>query len=427
MYSALTINNTTSISGILTIPEPIVTYILYPIYYSLIAIVLGVALFKIVSGFLNNVVIRRLTKASFKLDIISIMDLWFSYYISMVSYFVIYPYIPIDRNPHIALIFGLGLVYFGRIETKFRGVFYGKLHFTALFILGFIFIFLNAIFTVTSSSYFHELMVTQIIDYINKYNELLLWSAVGTGVLATLGEAILLFLPSNSKGLLTSSEKIPSDFKTITGIQCNKNLNNLYTELKGKHSEIKDKLNELLSEENLISVKYATRYLGLVEALDKYISESTNNVKYFVLKLPKRLALDSYEQTVNERHPSIDLFTKERTEDIENFKNIYRIRSAVLSAYSHLKMIDWMDEYNFGNISFIICEYPEQVRKLMIFVRDTGPRNERIALYSEEPYIIEMFSNIFDAGWKMDDGKENNQKIKKCHLTKRYKKSKFSI
>lgn len=57
-------------------------------------------------------------------------------------------------------------------------------------------------------------------------------------------------------------------------------------------------------------------------------------------------------------------------------------------------------EYDLGRMAFLLVEYTNEEKCLMLIVLDTGPRRNRIGLYTEEGYIIEAFGNLFDCAWK---------------------------
>lgn len=106
----------------------------------------------LVSGFLSDVFISRLTKASFEIAPRNIIDLWFGYFLGMLVFsyivhqFVKYNALDIDSSSEIlVVIIGLTFLYLGRIVTKNKGIFYGRLHFSSLFILGSLFFVLNSL------------------------------------------------------------------------------------------------------------------------------------------------------------------------------------------------------------------------------------------------------------------------------------------
>ncbi len=108
-----------------------------PVITGISAIALALFLFFIVDSI--QPFFARLIKASSTLDLVSFLDLWISYY----SQFILYLFIIINTGlysldemyrkgvePVILAI--LTILYFGRIVSKSKGAFYGKLHFTAL-------------------------------------------------------------------------------------------------------------------------------------------------------------------------------------------------------------------------------------------------------------------------------------------------------
>jgi hypothetical protein len=100
-----------------------------------IAIALSITGYKIISGFLYDVTLRRLTKASFNISLLDFIDLSLAYFIAMLSFLFINLYLKqyfsFAAEESIVLI-GLILIYMGRIITKHQGMLFGKLHFSAI-------------------------------------------------------------------------------------------------------------------------------------------------------------------------------------------------------------------------------------------------------------------------------------------------------
>ena len=231
--------------------------IVMPILISVIYILL-------VSGFLSDVYISRLTKASFEIDPCTILDLWFGYLLGMflflylVHQFARYTAFDMDLSSEIlVLIIGLTFLYLGRIVTKNKGIFYGRLHFSSLFILGSIFFVLNSCIMWTTLEGEGVQYITSLLDSIRS-NLIFIHSsippiAIGTLVLSTVGELGLYTQQhKHPRSLLAISEKFPSDFMVITG-----------------KNGIKKQANQMFGKnEDIKSMKCVTKSCTMVEDIE---------------------------------------------------------------------------------------------------------------------------------------------------------------
>ena len=103
--------------------EEVILVVIMPIFISFIYIWL-------VSGFLSDVFISRITKASFEISPSNIIDLGFGYFLGMLVFtyivhqFVKYSLVSIDASSGVlVVIIGLTFLYLGRIVTKNKGIF----------------------------------------------------------------------------------------------------------------------------------------------------------------------------------------------------------------------------------------------------------------------------------------------------------------
>lgn len=391
-------------------------------------ILLCICYYKLVSGFFSNVVMHRLTKASFNLKIGDIADIWLSYFIGIICYlYIAFNHImfknilPFQLDfgtivPNEAIIFvGFSLLYLGRIISKFQGVFYGRLHFSASFIPTTLLMFAYAIIVVINSiknlnagssktvyicvEIFINLFQCfrdGIYNYLGYFGDFAVCSILGTLFLATIGELLLSGFGSRSRTLLAASEKLPSDFKTLTGVSC----------------DIVDKIYEIFEGKEVKSIKCATRSLRLLSDIEEYIykqykdmhGEDGIEVDYRLLKAPEETALGYYTNAIMSLQPSLGDIVRKRKKAIEDFKNTYSKNLEKLETLGKSQMLNYRD-YNFSESVFLITEYTNGAKNLLIVAKDTSPRMSRVGLYTEEPYIIDTFANAFDYAWKNSEKK----------------------
>ena len=72
--------------------------------------------------------------------------------------------------------------------------------------------------------------------------------------------------------------------------------------------------------------------------------------------------------------------------------------AAILKGLETDDMVEVKDFY-FGELRFLIVEDSSGGKKLLFSARDRGPMMNRVGLYTEEPYIVESFANLFDNTW----------------------------
>ena len=117
-----------------------------PIFNPLIIIIflpISFLYVKVFSGYISDVFVGKLTKASFEINIPSIFDLWVGYSIGMIAFvFMILRmefYGKFSADIDQVLFIGIFSLYIGRIITHEKGVYFGKIHFSILFILSTVF------------------------------------------------------------------------------------------------------------------------------------------------------------------------------------------------------------------------------------------------------------------------------------------------
>lgn len=379
-----------------------------------------IIIFGVISGFLNDVTLRRLTKASFNLSSMSVLDLLLAYFIGMMSFLFIYYYCNDYKNsllcsgsPASVAIFGLMLLYCGRIITKRQGVFFGKLHFSTLFISSAILLILDTIMRCKLNlsdfgSNFGINTMEKIIDqsynmssnyltFIYKTGDssidsLFFISFAGSLVLAIMGEAYLSSTGPSSKSLLAVAEKFPSDFRVITGIH-----------------EGNDKIKQLLTEnfenDTIIKIKCVTKSLIFVDLIGKHLISQIMvhpdiEYSYQILKSPKERALNDKKDALFDLPFSLTNSIKNRENLYKEFKHEYDVNEAFLNELERKNYVE-AKEYYFGEIIFLIMENNSGIQKLLFLVKDKGNINNRVGLYTESPYIIDMFNLLFENAWNI--------------------------
>lgn len=299
------------------------------------------------------------------------------------------------------IVFGFAMVYLGRVITKYKGVYFGKIYFSTIFISSITLISFNLLTSLSIINFLEGsidlgILSSFLYDFITRYNYSIIQAFVGSVTLASLGELVLSVSNEKETSLLNVSELFPSDFKIISGLQNDPNLGKLIDGFRGHRIGVEDKLKVILSNKNIIRFKCVTRSLWIIEQIDILIKE--NNLKIDrkecrILKSTYESAMIEYAKFVFNRGFSIDLVLKKRSEIIKDYSLRYLERSALLSAFD-------VKEFDFGDINYIIFECTNGSKEILFFVRDTGPRMERVGLLSHEIYIIELFEILFNKAWK---------------------------
>jgi len=226
--------------------------------------------------FLEGVVIRRLTKTSFRMGITDCLDLGVAYNLCILSclYYLFYhsifnittgqydlrildfpPFTFNEKNSLLTISLIGSLLFIGRIILKAKGCLYGRLHFSAIFISSSIFMAAEIIlaFSQTHSvEILYENLYLRIDSFINFFNIFGLTPAICSICLVTFFEFLLSILGPTQKNILIISDKFPSDFRVITGYE--QHLGKLLKNILFKERNLKNKL------ENESSYSQIVRY-----------------------------------------------------------------------------------------------------------------------------------------------------------------------
>jgi len=365
---------------------------------------------KAFSGYISDVFVGKLTKASFEIDIPNIFDIWVGYSIGMIVFIFMvlrmefYGKFSVDIDQ--VLFIGFFSLYIGRIITQQKGVYFGKIHFSILFILSTVFFTIvcaSIIFSDFSSfslsglsNLFHGIQTAYLdglretLDFIKSFITLYF---LGPVILASVGEYFLYRQQSKKvRSIVAVSEQLPSDFKSITG-----------------REGIAKKLNQLFNNSSrIINVRCVTKSCtmpyeirGLIENEYARMHEDilANRVKpcYRILRSPERYVFRDYYTRIINMKVSMDML-RDKTRLMQEYKNDYDKKLKSLLELKEQKLVD-EKSYYFGQMRFIILDYENGDRKMLMIVKDTSIRKSRVGLFTEEPYIINVFQSMFDSIW----------------------------
>lgn len=378
--------------------------IVIPLKLAILTVILSLLYFILTDGFMNNVTLFRITKASFKLDKLTVVHLWMAYFIASLLMIYIYYYAQNFINPSglskgflpedIAFI-SLSVVFLGRIITKFSGVIYGRTFLTTFITFGALVVVIQ-LMVIKGHDLTWDFIIHSPANFIEKTSLETIWCAIGTLVLATLGEFVLSIIPPTNRSLMCISEKFPSDFRICTGLQ-KSGVDMITSEILGNHHGTIDELKEVLTSKHLKMVKCFTRSLWVIEKIetinkDYFIGLNKHNMR--IIKLPDDVAEEKFAKDAFSRYPSLDYFLGRRKSQFDDTKEEYKKRLVLLEKYD-------TRNYDIGDLRFILVEYCDGDKVIIFLTRDTGPLGTIIGIYSEESYIIEIFNNIFNTVWEI--------------------------
>lgn len=399
-------------------------YSLITILSTIFLIPISLLSFALLDGFFAQGVLNRLAKASFKFDGANIFLLWICYCVSMMAFAVLVYYIPYmpDRTPEnfptkygidtysvsVALI-GLTFLYFGRIITKFRGVHYGRTHFAILYVAVILILVFNAIIDIVTNP---GRLAERFEQYFIDNQTILLMSFIGSFCLAFLGELTLSLIKGSARNLRCFSEKFPTDFRTITGLQ-EKGLSALSSELWNSNDGLIDKIEKNFREGRPKSFKCVTKNLWILKHIDIILKNSNIDLdksKCKILMDSSAHAIKNYKKSIIARPPSLDFFiVGRRDKKISDFIAEYRERQNLLKYYN-------VREHDLASITFLITYYEGGNKDLMFIVNDVVNGGKLIGLYTKDLHYISIFSNIFDAAWIDSEAKiEEAKKVEFPH------------
>lgn len=363
--------------------------------------------FIILSGWFS-IFIARLTKVSFQMTITHTIDLLVAYCFGMIAFiYILYPFIfpdslAIDKSSmgfislfdkNMIIFSGIIVLYIGRIVSHQEGSFYGKIHFSSLFIISSL-VFLVNVMRLLKDQNLDISSLTSIFNLIYDISKILvellrqgiyLFSQIykqffiGSIIVSTLGEFALCHIETKPRSLIAASEKLPSNLILVNSIN--------------------NKLDEMFDEKAiLLSMKCITKSCTMPAYIKPKIDQEIEKYK-------------TYEGVKGIR-PIYKIIRSPFEEVTESFRN--RGETSKLKEYlkkykivNDLKKDGKIDliEYNFNDLRMLILKFNNFCEKMLIITTDKGPRQTKVGLYTEEPTAICLFSDIFDRAWEENRNK----------------------
>ena len=126
---------------------------------------------------------------------------------------------------------------------------------------------------------------------------------------------------------------------------------------------------------------------------------SANRVRpcYRIFRAPERYVFRDYFTQLNKMPVSLDRL-KDKALLMEEYRREYYKKFGMLLDLKRRGLIE-EKSYYFGQMRYIILDYENGDRKMLMIVKDKSIRRSRIGLFTEEPYIINMFQSMFDSIW----------------------------
>ena len=240
--------------------------------------------------------------------------------------------------------------------------------------------------------------LNRIKDTLIFFQSFITYMFIGTIMLSTVGEYILYsFAHEQPRSLLAVSEKFPSDFRVITGKR-----------------GIGNKSNEMVGEDkDIISLRCVTKSCTMVRDIEKCIyrqyeknrekeeEQENTTLDYRIIKAPWERVIEDFNKSANTIPFSLgSIFRIIRGENYaKKYKEEYERRLKILAKLEDKGNVKVKDFY-FGDIRFLIVVDSSGDKKLLFSARGGGPMMDRVGLYTEEPYIVESFANLFDTSWR---------------------------
>lgn len=376
-----------------------------------VAIIASCFYFYFIEGIENTVILPRLTKASFKLDTNSILQLWVGYFIGCYFFIVIYyslqalfdPILKVTLKETNLFILGFFIFFMGRIVTKHYGVVEGRRFYKTI---------LSSAFLLIAIKYLPTTYMMKLLDQArgswvwlsNSAHNDFLPILVGSFMMATIGEAFLVLANIASQNIsnITVLDMLPFNFRIVTGIQkCDSFAtlkDDIVKEVYGEYHGVKNKLSSLLLREDpyIQQIFFWGRSIWIVEFIKNIENDlgrnSSNILK--IIKPPDEILKEYLYKEYYEKNPSIDsIFRKSIIEaEFNDYWNKYRNRLGILKNYAYM-------EHNTGNLQFIIIEYSDLSKCIMFLVNDAGVLGNIVGIYTEESHIIDIYYNLFMNIW----------------------------
>lgn len=360
---------------------------------------------KIVSGFANDV-IGRLVSANFSIDKFKFLNLYIGYMTGSLLFtyifYQLFKYKVINFNPSIAPIVisiaALSFCYIARIVTREHGHVHGKQYITAITSLATILFLINTLsdIIIKSSSvsiwFFYEDFLARITNNLIFSKESLDYIFLGSVSTATLGEFLLIKTKPNIRSIPIVLEKFPSDFMIITGN-------------KGIHNKMKEMTNP---KKEVNSLKMITRTLEGFQTISPNLRANAErdkntykieNFKIIAPVLDDKKIRDIFFRTPYLQFPlrylgRLSIFNSFVQEEAKLSIELYKNKVRELTELNG-KTIQWKDK-DLENFRLLIVNDKEAIMTIL----GTPTSEEKIGIFTKEPYLVECLSSLFDRIWE---------------------------
>ena len=214
---------------------------------------------------------------------------------------------------------------------------------------------------------------------------------LGSIFIASIGEWYLSNLPNKIRSNLCVADKFPSRFRSITNIKSDS----------GKTNFIK---NNLFGDDEIIKLKCITKSLGLVKFTKESIEAQYNryakeaNLECQIIIAPKEIALDNFEDAINELPYSFFSNKEFKIDLINEFGREYEENYEFLVKLLENDNINAKD-YDYCGVPFLITENKSGFKKMLFLIKDKGTIGNRVGLYTDDQYFIETIENVFNSIW----------------------------
>lgn len=384
----------------------------YFIFIFFLSLIVPIIYILLISGFIASIT-GRLTSANFELGFWKTLNLIMAYAVGslLFSYifhqFFKYELINQEKFTGIDIIMpfiALSFCYFTRVITRRNGHTSGRLYLSIVTAIASLIFILNSLGPLISLTEIHisfenelkmtiielnDNLLTRINTTVLFLKDWILPLVVGSFLMAIVGEFVVYYLINpNVRSVPAILEKFPSDFSVITGnnnikkkmenmtsqekVHSIKCITNTYKAFEIIHSNLEDQFRKPSDIE-----KTDYRIIGSsVEEIDKHINDTSFlNFGKIAGKICKNVLPNQYDNYVTGKNKEI----------VERISKLNRMQDAGKIEYV---------EASFGKFRMLIVNDIE-----IIFTVMTG-NNEKIGVYTQEKYIIQLCINLFEESWK---------------------------
>lgn len=369
-----------------------------------LSLIVPISYIKIVSGFTASIT-QKLTSANFEWNLNKIRRLTIGYGGGSLLFSYIFhqffKYNLINQNFFdanlIMPIIALSFCYLARVITRRNGHISGKIYLNSITAIA-SFIFLINTFGALTNSGIEYQFDTFIIEFQNNLlfrisatllfiKEWIVPLVTGSFLMAFIGEIVVFYLINPSvRSVPSVLEKFPSDFSVITGnnnienkmkkmtsrkcVHSIKCITNTYKVFDVIHSNLEDQWRKLPDEKNS-----DYRIIGSsTKEINKYINDTNfRNFGKIIGPIYKTILKNKCNISTREKEISNRISKLKRMQDEGRIKHV---------------------EASFGKFRMLIVNDNE-----VMFTVFSGT-DEKIGLYTEEKYVIQLCINLFEDSWE---------------------------